>query len=55
MLLKISSFLPQMGIEPIPYCYDGILSPARLPIPPLRLNDPDETRTHDLRRDRAAL
>ena len=29
-------FMPQMGIEPIPYCYDGILSPARLPIPPLR-------------------
>ena len=41
----------------------GILSPGRLPVPPLRhsskcfriLNDPDETRTHDLRRDRAAL
>ena len=28
--------MPQMGIEPIPYRYDGILSPARLPIPPLR-------------------
>ena len=41
----------------------GILSPGRLPVPPLRhsskcsriLNDPEETRTLDLRRDRAAL
>ena len=38
----------------------GILSPGRLPVPPLRqsycvANDPEETRTLDLRRDRAAL
>ena len=46
----------------------GILSPGRLPVPPLRQlsncflllvinkrNDPEETRTLDLRRDRAAL
>ena len=41
----------------------GILSPGRLPVPPLRhsskcsriLNDPEETRTLDLRRDRATL
>ena len=43
-----------------------ILSPGRLPVPPHQhdnnitkvisyLNDPDGTRTHDLRRDRAAL
>ena len=32
-----------------------ILSPGRLPVPPLRQNDPEETRTLDLRRDRAAL
>ena len=38
-----------------------ILSPVRLPVPPRRhlqkqtANDPDGVRTHDLRRDRAAL
>ena len=26
-----------MGLEPTPCCQDGILNPARLPIPPLRL------------------
>jgi len=29
--------LPKEGIEPSPCCQDGILNPARLPIPPLRL------------------
>ncbi len=28
--------LPEEGIEPSPCCQDGILNPARLPIPPLR-------------------
>ena len=28
--------LPKEGIEPSPCCQDGILNPARLPIPPLR-------------------
>ena len=30
------SLLPATGIEPVPYCYDRILSPARLPVPPRR-------------------
>ena len=29
--------VPKAGIEPARYCYHRILSPARLPIPPLRL------------------
>ena len=28
--------LPEVGLEPTPCCQDGILNPARLPIPPLR-------------------
>ena len=28
--------MPATGIEPVPYCYDRILSPARLPVPPRR-------------------
>ena len=28
--------MPQTGIEPVLYHYNGILSPARLPVPPLR-------------------
>ena len=28
--------LPKEGVEPSPCCQDGILNPARLPIPPLR-------------------
>ena len=28
--------VPKVGIEPTRYCYHRILSPARLPIPPLR-------------------
>ena len=28
--------MPKEGIEPSPCCQDGILNPARLPIPPLR-------------------
>ncbi len=31
------SRVPKAGIEPARYCYHWILSPARLPIPPLRL------------------
>ena len=30
------STLPKEGVEPSPCCQDGILNPARLPIPPLR-------------------
>ena len=29
--------LPKEGVEPSPCCQDGILNPARLPVPPLRL------------------
>ncbi len=29
--------MPAIGIEPIRYFYHGILSPARLPVPPRRL------------------
>lgn len=29
--------VPKAGIEPAWYCYHRILSPARLPVPPLRL------------------
>jgi hypothetical protein len=28
--------VPKAGLEPARYCYHRILSPARLPIPPLR-------------------
>ena len=28
--------VPMVGVEPTRYCYHGILSPARLPIPPHR-------------------
>gem|GEM_PF-5533313 len=34
-----SAPLPEEGLEPSPCCQDGILNPARLPIPPLRLVD----------------
>ena len=30
--------MPQTGIEPVLYHYNRILSPARLPVPPLRHN-----------------
>jgi hypothetical protein len=30
------SVVPVVGVEPTRYCYHGILSPARLPIPPHR-------------------
>jgi hypothetical protein len=30
--------LPKEGLEPSPCCQDGILNPARLPVPPLRPN-----------------
>ncbi len=32
--------MPEEGLEPSPCCQDGILNPARLPIPPLRLGKP---------------
>ncbi|MDN5361401.1 MAG: hypothetical protein PWP70_448 [Moorella sp. (in: firmicutes)] len=28
--------VPKAGVEPARYCYHWILSPARLPVPPLR-------------------
>ncbi len=28
--------VPKTGVEPVRYCYRWILSPVRLPIPPLR-------------------
>ena len=27
--------VPEAGVEPARYCYRGILSPLRLPVPPL--------------------
>ena len=34
---KLEDFLmPQTGLEPVRCCHRGILSPLRLPIPPLR-------------------
>ena len=46
--------VPGAGVEPAWYCYHRILSPARLPIPPLghkldgfRDGDSDAIRTHD--------
>ncbi len=34
---NVSSYfsVPEDGVEPSPHCWDGILSPARLPVPPL--------------------
>ena len=40
--LKI--LMPATGIEPVPYCYDRILSPARLPVPPRRHISPARQR-----------
>ena len=34
--------MPKAGIEPARYCYRRILSPVRLPIPPLGQNKPDK-------------
>ena len=34
--------LPKEGVEPSPCCQDGILNPARLPVPPLRPNFIDD-------------
>ena len=31
------SMVPETGLEPVQYCYRGILSPLCLPFPPLRL------------------
>ena len=41
--------VPGAGVEPAWYCYHRILSPARLPIPPLRHKDgdPEAIRTLD--------
>ena len=36
--------MPATGIEPVPYCYDRILSPARLPVPPRRHVSPARQR-----------
>jgi hypothetical protein len=35
--------MPKEGVEPSPCCQDGILNPARLPVPPLRLIQTDAT------------
>ena len=46
----INKLVPKAGIEPARYCYHRILSPARLPIPPLRHKldgDPEAIRTLD--------
>ena len=41
--------MPATGIEPVPYRYDRILSPARLPVPPRRhvINGTNRARTYD--------
>ena len=46
--------VPKAGLGPAQYCYQRILSPSRLPIPPLRQvvklknsGDPGEIRTPD--------
>ena len=33
---EVTRLVPVAGVEPARYCYHGILSPARLPIPPHR-------------------
>ena len=33
---QVVSLVPMVGVEPTRYRYHGILSPARLPIPPQR-------------------
>ena len=33
---ELKIMVPEEGLEPSPSCEDWILSPARLPIPPLR-------------------
>ena len=35
---RATRLVPRIGLEPIRYCYRGILSPLRLPVPPSRLN-----------------
>ncbi len=36
IIINRSFFVPKVGIEPTRHCCHWILSPARLPIPPLR-------------------
>jgi hypothetical protein len=36
ILFTALAVMPATGIEPVLYCYNGILSPARLPVPPRR-------------------
>ena len=46
--LSYTHIMPATGIEPVPYCYDRILSPARLPVPPRRhFNGTNRARTCD--------
>ena len=35
-VFSLKMTMPKEGIEPSPCCQDGILNPARLPVPPLR-------------------
>ena len=37
VFLSASEIIPEVGLEPTRPCGHGILNPARLPIPPLRL------------------
>ena len=39
MLAHGGFLVPLTGIEPVRYCYRGILSPLCLPVPPQRLID----------------
>ena len=48
--LSWSPRMPATGIEPVLYCYNRILSPARLPVPPRRhviLSGTNRARTYD--------
>ena len=36
-IVLVLSMVPEEGVEPTHSCEYGILSPARLPVPPLRL------------------
>ncbi len=43
MLCKLQLIIPAVGVEPTLHEWNGILSPARLPIPPRRLNGKQKT------------
>ncbi len=40
--------VPKTGVEPVRCCHRGILSPVRLPVPPLRQMDVSQKEASDL-------